>query len=32
MTVNVAARQLAEDSLVDDVRDALAAAGLPPRP
>jgi diguanylate cyclase (GGDEF)-like protein len=31
VTVNVAARQLAEDSLVDDVRDALAAAGLPPR-
>jgi len=31
VTVNVAARQLAEDSLIDDVRDALAAAGLPPR-
>ena len=31
VTVNVAARQLAEDGLVDDVRDALAAAGLPPR-
>ncbi len=31
VTVNVAARQLAEDSLVDEVRDALAAAGLPPQ-